>query len=957
MLMIAIKKLLAKRWMFFCMLLGCVLLIATTISLPLYENATYDKVLRDIFKESHEMTGEWPATYYHTFDSRKNTGGAAVFAGENLLENMGETLGVTPKDTIRLYTTPLRNLSSTMGRDDDEKQKIQISMLSDAQRHMELLAGNWFTEDGVTEEGYLEAVITLDAMLNYGYLVDEVLEFHAFKGNGTENQRIKIVGIVQPIAEDDFWNIHKESIDQMCFISEDAFDDVFLGVNANKYKLTCYQCFLFEYMDLWAEQVAHIRAVIADEVYEGSIYEELLTEYEAKCFRVEATLLILQIPILLLLLAFLFMVSKQMYQVELNEIAVMKSRGSSGGQLFRLYLYQTGVLVLLGVLFGIPLSLGCLQLLGSASGFLEFGVRRELPIRFDEKVLAYLLVAIVLIVGGMSIPAILQSKQSIVNVKQGYSRKKKSFWEKAFLDVVCLVAGFYGYYTFRQTEEQIAATVINNEPLNPLLYLSSTLLIVGFGLVFLRLLPFLVMLVYRLGEKHWSPGMYAAFQEWMRSNQKQHFVMIFLIMSVAFGIYHVTVAQTIMDNALKNAEYTAAVDVVIKEEWRDNSVSTFLNDELTGRQRYENMKFYEADYSRYQTMEGVKAYTKVYFDDTADNTKRFLARVNALPVTMMLIHPAEFGKMTWVERDMLDEHYYTYLNLLTDNETGFLISRNLAEEHGFEVGTAVSLTHSAYMLEVGSPDEINNSLFAVSVQGKIVGIVDCWPGYVAREMHQDQWGNVVTKDNYLVVGNYLPMEAKLEEMEKAMPYEVWIDMEDDTNTYHAGQWINDQEMQVIKYRNKQRIMSQTINDPLLQGTNGILTLEFLVVILVCGAGYLMYWMMSIRDRELMFGIFRAFGMHKRELFGMLLLEQMISGVMTALVGVGIGKFVCKLFAPMMIATYTAARQTVIMELQVNPADMMKLYVSIGAVLVLCMIVLVGYVVKLDATKALKLGED
>ena len=42
------------------------------------------------------------------------------------------------------------------------------------------------------------------------------------------------------------------------------------------------------------------------------------------------------------------------------------------------------------------------------------------------------------------------------------------------------------------------------------------------------------------------------------------------------------------------------------------------------------------------------------------------------------------------------------------------------------------------------------------------------------------------------------------------------------------------------------------NDPVLQGTNGILTVGFIVVLLLCTVGFLIYWILSIQSRALLF---------------------------------------------------------------------------------------------------------
>ena len=108
---------------------------------------------------------------------------------------------------------------------------------------------------------------------------------------------------------------------------------------------------------------------------------------------------------------------------------------------------------------------------------------------------------------------------------------------------------------------------------------------------------------------------------------------------------------------------------------------------------------------------------------------------------------------------------------------------------------------------------------------------------------------------------------------------------------------------------------------------------------------------------MMFGVLRAFGMHKGELIKMLSLEQFFSGVVSVFVGIGIGALTSKLFTPMMQAAYSSGEQILPMRFSVDPMDMIRLYAAIAMVMILCLLILMGFVFKLNMTKALKLGED
>jgi len=148
-----------------------------------------------------------------------------------------------------------------------------------------------------------------------------------------------------------------------------------------------------------------------------------------------------------------------------------------------------------------------------------------------------------------------------------------------------------------------------------------------------------------------------------------------------------------------------------------------------------------------------------------------------------------------------------------------------------------------------------------------------------------------------------------------------------------------------------------MEDPLLQGTNGVLSMGFIVTILLCAIGYLIYWIMAIRERELMFGVLRACGFHKGELVQMLINEQVFCGLLSVLAGIGIGKLSSKMFVPILQQAYASENQVLPMELITNAMDMYRLYGVILATMLLALGILIMIIFKMNVTKALKLGEE
>lgn len=933
-----LQKLRHKKWMNCCLLLGSILLIATVVSFPLYQTAAYDRMLQDEFRDYISSEGKWPTMASLLHVSNKDAGGGAISRAENLFVNMCADLGVTQKEIIYYYLLDPAAVSSAMGRNAVEGASIQLGMRSNLPEHAEILSGEMYSDTGLAEDGSIEVVVSESALVEMNLLVGETLVFQNRRDADDQEIRITVTGVFgQKQRGDDYWQETPEEMTNVCLMNEALFRKMFTGENAGKFSITCRYCVLFEYSDIKASQVDRLikrtdyltQESSFRKIFKEPDYRKTLETYVRKQDRIRTTLLILQVPVLILLGAFLFMISGQMYEMERNEISVIKSRGSSGGQILRLYFYQSLFLTLVGGAVGIPLGAVFSMILGSASNFLEFDGSRTLEVTYTPQAWIYAAAAMLITLLVITVPAIRHSRVTIVNLKQQKALKKKRLWEKLFLDVILLGVSLYGYYNFRKSASDLGSAVLRGESLDPLLYISSSLFILGMGLLFLRLQPYLVQLIYTVGKRFWKPASYASFMENAKNGRKQQFIMLFLIMTIALGMYHATVARTILRNAGDNTEYLDGADVIIKEVWVEMKDQ---NGNGTG-------KYIEPDFTKYASMEGAASYTKVvnetgaYFEKKDGETVRYNANV-------MGIHTKEFGGLTWVEGELNRKHYYEYLNELAVEQQGFLVSRNFQTILGYKQGDSITV-----QIDVkGGP---------ASVTGKIVDFFDYWPGYASTKTELNPDGTTSVNDNYTVVANYSLLLDKWD----LRPYEVWISLKDGYDSQYVYDWIQSGDVRITKYVNRADDLKATLEDPLLQGTNGVLTMGFMVTILLCAVGYLIYWIMSIRSREMIFGVLRACGMHRGELIHMLLNEQIFSGVFTVLAGIGIGKLASYLFVPILQQAYAATNQALPMKLITEASDMIRLYLVIAGVMVVCLIVLILLLFKLNVTKALKLGEE
>ena len=936
MLRITLLKLWHKKWMMLCLLLGSMLLIATVVSFPLYKKAAFDDMLKEEVRSYLVDEGKWPLINELSVVAKKDTEDVSFPDLENFVNGLNSQLGVTEKDMIFYYALPNTDVTSLMMREDMKNVSLRLGYLSNLPLHCTLVGGEMYSEDGLDEEGNVEAVISQEGLVSANLLIGETLEFLDYKDDRGNPVRVKIVGVYERDDNEDFyWQVSESRLESVCLMQEDLFRDMFLEERVRDYTVTAYYYQLFEYADLEAVQadflLSETNNLLKDSAYKElfvePVYIEVLETFKEKEARIEATLFIMQVPVLMLLCAFLFMISSQMYDMERNEISVIKSRGSFGGQIFRLYFYQSVFITAVGTVLGIPLGIIFCKMLGATKNFLEFNLHRNLVIAFDLEAIIFAVAAIFGSILVMALPAWKHSRVSIVNLKQQKAAKKLSWWEKCCIDLICLAVSLYGYYTFAGNQDHMAQKVLQRESLDPLLYVSSSLFIIGLGLLALRLQPLFVRLLFQIGKKRWKPANYAFFLENLKNGRKQQFIMLFMILTISLGMYHATVARTIMQNSIDNAEYVYGADLVVKEVWRDNSSFMAVNPEL-------EYAWLEPDYSKYAALTCAKSYTKVMCDRQA---YVWLRGSDRLMVTLMGIHTREFGENTWVDTNLLDKPYYEYLNELAVVEGGLLVSSNFRDIAGYRIGDTISCYDSA----------------GNKMSGHIVDFVDFWPGYEPHVAVTNTDGSVDIKDNYLVVTHFEPLMQEW----GVVPYEVWITLDENSSMDEFYQWMEDKNVTFSKYVDKAKNLEKTMEDPLLQGTNGVLTMGFIVTLLLCAVGYLIYWIMSIKAREMLFGVLRACGMHKGELFHILINEQIFSGGFAILAGIGIGKLTSYMFVPVLQTAYAAANQALPLYLITDTMDLVRLYSVITCVMIICLAVLFLLVYKLNVTKALKLGEE
>ncbi|MDR1559010.1 MAG: ABC transporter permease [Clostridiales bacterium] len=922
------KKIIKHKWITLCLLLGNIFLAGVVSSIPLYAQAATQKLLMRQTNDYLAQKGEYPG--FVEWSAALGSGPASVKLGAEdgkalAFSGIPERFGL-PALTKReiLTVSNIGFLPEEPLSDEPETLNCDIYSVSLIRDYSKMVLGVMF-RDRPRLDGVIEAVVGQGTYDSLNIILGGVYESSQFVYNG-QPLRIKVTGVFDA-AEDSgyYWNPTPSSYQNVFFIGDTAFAEVFMenefpawsGVNAAwQVNLDCAALDVTatdNYLSA-AKFYADMDKKSADAGFRES-FSSILSGYNEKSDKLNITLWVLQTPMFFMLLFFIFIVSKQILRLDKGDIDVLKSRGASGGQILRMYLSQGFLVGVVSMALGLPLGWFICRVTGASSGFLSLVDRSALPVRYNDRAFLYAGAALVLSIITMALPAWRYSRISIAETKR--ERRKKWGVLPVIMEVLILLASAYGFYRFNIQNDIIAETA--RQAVDPLMYLTASLFIVGAGLLCLRLFPPLAGLIFKIFKNILPPSAYVSFLRVIRTAGDERFIMIFLVFTVAFGIFGARLARTVNRNAEDSVLYEVGADVRLKEVWRDNA-------EAGGG---DQVLYHEPDFNRFAELPGVKSAAKVY-TAKAEITG---PGGNLTDSAVMAIQTDQFGRIAYYRDDFFPTHFYNYLNTMSRDAKGVIASANLKEY--YKIG-----------------DIVNYRVDSENCSGVIYGFADYWPGYKPVERTENADGGYSDKPQYLIAANLHYVQSVI----GLRPYEIWLKTDADSNNF-ITRYALDNNIKFASFTDARAQIITGRNEPVLQGTNGALTIDFIINLTVCAVGFLIYWILSIKDRALQFGVFRAMGMHVRGIVSILCCEQALVSLMAVLIGSGVGVLASRLFTPMIQLAYSASEQPIPIILADQPSDYARLFGAIGITILVCLIALGAIVSRIRIASALKLGEE
>ena len=960
---ITIKNMLKDKLVTLSLIIGILLSIAIVSSIPIYTSGILNKLLQDNFikyeanakdndksktedsakketnpKESEKeilLKKEYPSVFSATYVTTKmnetyNNFYKEFKGSEDYIYN--ETSKIKAPFYAQKTTLSLLDICFDYQTKNNktETAKNNIVSVSDIAKHVKIIQGK-IPSNALSADKVLEVMVDESTFSNFNMKIDNIYKITSY---GHDNPlKIKIVGVFKPnkdkyFADKDTDFYCKLVVTQEALLNTLKTDEYYFRnyVKINYKIIYDYEHFEYKNVDGIYKELSLFRSVLQKRKTNMTILSPIEVNLE-KFIKNEGlyrTLIwIFAMPILVIMLFYIYVIAGFVVDADKEQIAVLKSRGISFFEILRIYFYEGIILCSSGFILGPILGLFISNGLSYIAGFLDFdlGIHvAEFSLSFQAYI--YSLGAAVLMLIVLLFSVYTASKNTIVQAKRTKRRNFASILNIKNLDIIFIGIALYGYFVYSKYKNVSMFSKSNEVPVDPLLYLLSTIFIIGFGMLLLRIYKYFVKLMQFIAKRYMSTPYYLGITNVLRYHLSKGVILLFIIMTIALGLFDIKIAKNINSSTENTVKYAAGADLVIQQNWGKTMDESYKD--IDGEQYDERGKLYiysEPPYAEISKVNGIESYTKVL-----NAYEGWIKDDNTLVKTpIMGIIPNEFGKIAWFDSNLLKFHWYNYLNALTKNPKYVLISSGLSKNSGFHKGDTI-----VYRLENG-----------LNVSGIVLDVIEYWPGCMDLQ------------NNNQIIGNFNYIFSKVSKY----PYELWIKKDPDVSNKTLYNSLNSKQLKIVSYKDMSTELYNSKKDIFLKGTNAVLSLGLIAVTVVTVMGFILYWIKALKSRKLSFGVYRSLGISKGKVYLIIIFEQIFTLGFSIFLGIINGIVTCKIYLPLVTALWYNNRYV----LPVKRISYFKEYLNFGSVLIgiflISMFILGKYISKLKINEAIKLGEE
>ncbi|WP_068785004.1 ABC transporter permease [Paenibacillus phocaensis] len=955
------RKMWNTKWLTLSTLLGLIVAVSFTVSIPMYSDGALKRVVATTLKaESEGLPAGSLIMSYQAPGGAKTDAAALTAVNQYIVDEVPKEIGF-PFDAY-VNTRSIR--STEVFPEDPTKvdasrtRTMSIMSMSGLQDHISISGGQAYSEKA--DGNQIEALMLEEAMYRQDLHVGDVMEYPVYSGVDV-TLKVKIVGTFQPTNENDpYWYQGFEGMMNSFYVPDQVFNDDLL----NRLSIPLHSSNWYYAFDLGeiktgqlsplSDTLDRLNVDLYQKLKDTKVdvsFGSLLNDFRKQSLQMQTLLFTLAAPMIAMVFYYIVMNARQALDKQQSDIAVLRSRGASTNQIILIYLFESLILGVAALIAGPLLGWFMSKSIGSADGFLTFVNRKSIPVGFNFDALALGAAAVIIAILATLLPAVSFARSSIVKTKQKQARSDRApFWQRWFLDLVLMGISGYGYYMFNQRQMLTFQTGMTTDELQvqPFLFFVPALAIFSIGLFFLRVFPWLLKLIGWIGKKWLPVPYYLSLTQLSRSSSSYYPLMILLVLTLGLGVYNASAARTIDLNSTERTLYKYGADVIMRTVWEGTPEMTRPSQGGSGQGQGggsgapggggnpggrpgggpggggqnptpTKVNYSEPPFEVFRKLDGVEHAARVL--QTKGNI--IVSGRSAGQGNVMGIDNIDFSKVAWFRNDLFPTHPYRYLNFLGMNESAALVPSNMAEKYKLKPG-----------------DVFTVALGEQTVEFAVYGILPYWPS-----QYPDQTPFIIANLDYIY--DQVPL----------IPYEVWLKMKPGAKVAPLITKLADEGIELYSVDDVRSELAAQSKHPTRGGVFGILSLGFLVSVIISLIGYVLYWFFNLSGRVVQFGILRAMGLSRKQLTFMLLAEQILTAGLSIVLGIVIGKIAGKLYLPFLQTADNVTTQVPPFRIVFDNQDTLQLYVVVFVMLLMGAGLLFWQIRRLRVHQAVKMGEE
>jgi len=965
---VATRRLFAQRGLALATALGLVASVAIVMSIPLYTDAVYYRILQD---ELTNVEGEGamqrpPFAFMFRYVGSlyglkewEDIEQVDTYMTQQAPDLLGLPVELTARylrtDNFRLF--PTEDLAYADVK--DPLAWVNFTYASNFADYITLLEGTLPAPADSNMDSTVEVLVSETMADEFGIQAGE--EFVTFRRADQDTARrtiqipIRVAGVwVATDPNDPYWFYRQSVFENQFFVPEETFLQRIAPALSDEIAQALWYMVL-DGADINSSDVNWlVHRITTVQQQAASILPntrlevsplDALVRYRTSSGVLNILLYAFSIPIIGLLLAFIGLVVGLSVARQRNEIAVLRSRGATVLQVVGIATLEAMLLGLAALAAGWPVGQQIAHTIGATRSFLDFTVGSELRVEMTMSTLRFGLFAVAITMVAQVLPSFGAAKYTIVTYKREQSRTMRPpWWQRAWIDVLLLIPAAYGTYLLRQQGSiSMPETTASATPFqNPLLFLIPALGALALALLMLRLLPFTMSAMAWLAAHTKSVGFLLATRYLARDPAFYSTPLVLLILTLSLSTFTASLAQTLDAHLYDNNYYAVGADGRLTELGRTTPVDETAPasdgaSEIGGGGSgastsggaqdsvIQQEKWVFLPVSEHLRIPEIQAATRV-----GDFKGRIQAQGAWTDARYIGVDRVDFPKTAYWRRDFAPAGLGSLMNALAVTPDGILLPGKFMRENAIRVGDPIQVRITSYAA-------------GADMTMTVVGEFDHFPTWFPTEEDAVP----------LIVGN---LEHFFEQAGGQLPYDVWIKTTPDADFEKIETELRDLDIMVLDWRSARQRIAEEQRLPERQGLFGVLSVGFLAAALLTVLGFFLYALFSFRRRYIELGTLRAIGLSAGQMTTFLAWELAFVIFLGLAVGTVIGAVVSNLYIPFLQVGADPRAMTPPFLVEIAWPAIVRIYLLFVVLFVVALSVLAALLLRMKIFQAIKLGE-